>query len=147
MDPMTISMIISLLVYLMSPKDNSAQRRQAVLNAAVAGLGTYYVTTQTEWGRELIGAETTAADANPQTVGQTGIAQPPLTGTVGAPGAVVQSGVPLSSTLASYAPYAAAAAVGTVAVSTLAKYVPLALGLIAGYFGLRALTADKKGNA
>lgn len=145
MDPMTISMIISLIVYLMSPKDNSAQRRQAVLNAAVAGLGTYYVTTQTEWGRDLIGADTTASDPNPPTIGATTTVQPAGAGVSGSPGAVVRSSVPLSSTLASYAPYAAAAAVGTAAVSTLSKYVPLALGLLVGYFGLRALTSDKKG--
>lgn len=144
MDPMTISMIISLLVYLLSPKDTPAERRRAVMGAAVAGLGTYYVTTQTDWGKSLIGAGTTKPAANPVTIGGAG-QQPAGNGTVGAQPTVVTPTVPLSETLTSYAPLAAVAAGGAVlGSSTFTKYLPAALMVVGGLLAMRWLSPQNR---
>lgn len=51
---MWIYLLISLLTYLLSPRDTKAQQRQALLNGALAGAGSYYIGTQTDWGRDIV---------------------------------------------------------------------------------------------
>lgn len=148
MDPMTISMILSLLVYLMSPKDTPEQRRRAVMGAAVAGLGTYYVTTQTEWGKELIGNETSVPAPNPTTASEAGLAGSSVgvnTSLPGGSGSVVQSSIPLASALQSYAPYAIATGAGVAIASGISKYLPQILIAVGLFFGLRAISNSSSG--
>lgn len=49
---MGLSLIIALLAYLLSPRDTAKERRQALLNAGIAGGVTYGVTEYTDWGQE-----------------------------------------------------------------------------------------------
>lgn len=49
---MWLSLIIALLTYLLSPRDTSAQRRNALVTAAAAGGVTYAVSEYTDWGQE-----------------------------------------------------------------------------------------------
>lgn len=87
---MWLSLFIALITYLLSPKDTSAQRKRALLNAAVAGGATYALTQYTDWGQEVsnsfdgaIGVGNTVGDSEgehstrPVTIGSPG------TGTAG----------------------------------------------------------------
>lgn len=49
---MWITLIVTILSYLMSSRDTSSQRRSALLKAAAAGAVTYGVTNYTDWGQE-----------------------------------------------------------------------------------------------
>lgn len=52
---MWISLFIAILTYLLSAKGNSEQRRQALLNSAMAGGATYLATEYTDWGKDVSG--------------------------------------------------------------------------------------------
>lgn len=54
MDPMTISIIIGLIASFLAKKKGASTAEAALIGAA-AGAGTYYVTTETDWGKALIG--------------------------------------------------------------------------------------------
>lgn len=54
-DPLLLSVIIAILTFLLQSPENAKERRQALLGSALAGLGTYYVATETEWGQSLFG--------------------------------------------------------------------------------------------
>lgn len=50
---MWVSLFITLLAYLLSPKGSDKEKRQALMNAALAG-GTAYVATEyTDWGKDI----------------------------------------------------------------------------------------------
>lgn len=54
MDPLLISVIMAIIGAFLSKK-NGAEDGEAALVGAAAGLGSYYVMTETEWGKALIG--------------------------------------------------------------------------------------------
>lgn len=109
---MWLSLFIALITYLLSPKDTSAQRKRALLNAAVAGGATYALTEYTDWGQEVsnsfdgaigvgntVGDSEGAASTKPVSTGSAG------TGTSGSSGS-------LWSTLTSWGAAGTAAVVG-----------------------------------
>lgn len=49
---MWLTLAITILTYLMSPRDTAQERRNALVNAAVAGGVTYGVSNYTDWGKE-----------------------------------------------------------------------------------------------
>lgn len=51
-----LSIIMAILSFLASMKKDPDKKGQAVAAAALGGLGTYYVTHETEWGRENLGS-------------------------------------------------------------------------------------------
>lgn len=50
---MWLSLIIAVLTYLLSPKDTASNRRKALIRAAAVGGGTYLMTQNTDWGRDI----------------------------------------------------------------------------------------------
>lgn len=50
-----LSIIMAIITYLTSSKGNKENKGRAAALAAAAGLGTYYVTHETEWGRTNLG--------------------------------------------------------------------------------------------
>lgn len=51
---MWVSLILALISFFVSKK-NGASSTEAALTAAAVGAGTYYVTTQTDWGKSTLG--------------------------------------------------------------------------------------------
>lgn len=49
---MWLALIIAVLTYLLSPRDTSTDRKQALLKAAGAGAITYGISEYTDWGKE-----------------------------------------------------------------------------------------------
>lgn len=134
-----LSIIMAIISALASLKKNPDKKGQAVAAAALGGLGTYYVTHETEWGRDLLGdwdgvVVQPAADAkDPEqvtlpdgsSVGKT---------VVNVPSASTGQTTGLWDTLKSWGPTGTAAVIGTTAVTTsssFSKYLPwLAGGLV-----------------
>lgn len=50
-----LTIAITLLTYLLQPRGTSAERRKALIGAALAGGATYAVTHYTDWGKENLG--------------------------------------------------------------------------------------------
>lgn len=53
---MWLSLLMALITFLLSDDGTKEGRRKALLAAGVVGLGTAYVTSQTEWGQEINGS-------------------------------------------------------------------------------------------
>lgn len=49
---MWLSALIALLTYLLSPRNTTKERQQALINAGLAGGATYLATEYTDWGKE-----------------------------------------------------------------------------------------------
>lgn len=62
---MWLSLAITILVYLLSPKGNSAQRSKALLTAAAVGGATYLATENTDWGKDISDRFDGAIGVNP----------------------------------------------------------------------------------
>lgn len=110
---MWLSLFIALITYLLSPKDTSAQRKRALLNAAVAGGITYGLTEYTDWGKEvsnefdgMIGVGNKVDDEAATNATKPASVGSPGTGTAGSSGS-------LWSTLTSWGAAGTAAVVGT----------------------------------
>lgn len=65
--------LIMILLSFFTAKKNGASTSKALLGAAVVGAGTYYATTQTDWGRSSLGAIDSTIDGwvNPTTGART----------------------------------------------------------------------------
>lgn len=50
-----LTLVITLLTYLMQPRNTSNERRLAIMRSALAGAATYTVTHNTDWGRATLG--------------------------------------------------------------------------------------------
>lgn len=50
---MWLTLAITILTYLMSPRDTPKERRGAMVNALVAGGATYAATEYTDWGKDV----------------------------------------------------------------------------------------------
>lgn len=139
---MWLSLLIAIATYLLSPRGTANERRQALLNGALAGVGTYAVATNTEWGANV----SSKFDA---AIGVTNVANNPPGSTIKPDGSVVaadgsiisgpsQNGLQqVSSSLWDEAKksgvltYAAAAGLGAVAASTMPAWViPAAVGVL-----------------
>lgn len=138
---MWIYLLISLLTYLLSPRDTKAQQRNALLAAAGAGVGSYYVGTQTDWGRDIV------ADIDGFVFGDSATKRVNPDGTVvDATGKVIN--VPGSSgstngwdVLKGWGATGTAAVIGTTALATsssLKKWLPWIAGGIGLVFLLRS---------
>lgn len=53
---MWLSLLLALVTFLMSDDGTKEGRRKALLTAGAVGLGSAYVTSQTEWGKEVNGS-------------------------------------------------------------------------------------------
>lgn len=145
MDPLTISIIIGLITAFIAKK-KGASTAEAALAGAALGAGTYYVTTETDWGKSLIGnvdkpwVQATSANGTPM-VGPDGkpvMIPPGSVPLLDATGNIVKDAAGnwwttavggVKDVLTSWGPAGTAGVVGTVAVATnsgLKKYLPLA---------------------
>lgn len=151
MSAIIIAIIMALISYFTAKKSGATDGQAALLGAA-AGAGSYYVATETEWGKGVIASVDEGWDT---LFGPDDVALVNADGsTVKAPpGAVVQvdgSGNPIrdsagnvawkvvdsaGNVLESWGPTGTAAVIGTTALATgsgdLAKYVPWAIGGVA----------------
>lgn len=149
MDPLTISIIIGLIVSFLAKK-KGASTAEAALAGVAAGAGTYYVTTETDWGKSLIG------NVDKPWVQATSANGTPMVGPDGKPVMIPPGSVPLldaagnvvkdasgnwwktavggaTDVLTSWGPAGTAGVIGTVAVATdsnLKKYLPFAIGAV-----------------
>lgn len=132
MDPVTISMIIALITAFLSKKSGASDGEALALGAG-AGLGTYYVATQTDWGKSIL----SDLDGNPT----------PLLDSEGNPvrdaaGRVVYTNSGSTSTigdvLKSWGGTGTAAVLGTAGLvasdDDWSKYIPWVLGAVALVF-------------
>lgn len=157
---MWVALIMALISFL-GAKKNGASTSKALLGAAVVGAGTYYVATETDWGKSTLGALDSKIDSwvNPVT-GEAVTDQSKLKPLLDAEGNQVfdANGKPLyestskkavqnpdgswanaliggvSGTLQSWGGAGTAAVIGTTALATsgdLKKYIPLALAAAA----------------
>lgn len=158
---MWLSALIALITYLLSPKGNSAERRQALLNAGLAGGGTYLATQYTDWGKDLsssfdsaigvaekpaipasgsIAASGATLDANGNVI------TTPVAGAVGAVNKTPAAGGSLWSTISSWGPGVTALAAGT-AGAVLGSGISVGTVAIVGvlaYFVLRKPTVIQR---
>lgn len=149
MDPLTISIIIALITAFIAKKKGASTAEAALAGAAV-GAGTYYVTTETDWGKALIGnvdkpwVQATTAAGTPM-VGPDGkpvMIPPGTTPLVDAAGNITKDASGnwwktavggVTDVLTSWGPAGTAGVIGTVAVASdpgLRKYLPLALAAV-----------------
>lgn len=135
-----LSIIMAIIGFLSSLKKNPENKAKAVATGALAGLATYYVSHETEWGQENLGsmdgvvpttAGTTATlvkDAAGNVVTTTdrnGATVPVVAPTITPATPAAQAG--FWDTMTSWGPSGVATVVGTTAVATnssLQKYLP-----------------------
>lgn len=129
-----IALIMALISYFTAKKKGNASDTQAALAAAAAGIGTYYVATETEWGKSAVSSLSSAIGYTPSSANST-------TATTASGEKVAipkQSGTTSTNAwdvLKTWGPTGTAAAVGTTALGvsgSLQKYLPwIAIGAVA----------------
>lgn len=152
--------IIMAIISFLTAKKSGASNGQAAAVAGVAGLGTYYVTHETEWGVKNLGeldgikptspattttpnadgTSSTTTKAGTQIVSGSGGVQVPAitTGSSGVTGMLGKVG----ETIASNAPaLVAGAAVGAAATSSKFDWTKIAIYAVCGLFIYKAVTA------
>lgn len=139
-----LSIIMALLAFFATKKKDGSNTGTALAAAGVAGLGTYYVTHETEWGKanlgQFDGVVTVPSEVTPDSPGTTtsgGLTVP--TAPVGTTGST--SG--LWKTLDSWGPAGTAAVIGTTGVVTSrssTKYLPWLIGGVCALILLRKNT-------
>lgn len=129
-----IALIMALISYFTAKKKGNANDTQAALAAAAAGVGTYYVATETEWGKSAVSSLSDAIGYTPTsensttttTAGGEVVSVPKTSGTTGTNGWGV---------LQAWGPTGTAAVVGTTALGlsgSLSDYLPwIAIGAVA----------------
>lgn len=70
-----LSIIMAIISFLSSLKKNPGDKGKAVAVGALAGLGTYYVSHETEWGKDNLGALDGVVPA-PSATGENAITMP-----------------------------------------------------------------------
>lgn len=132
-----LSIIMAIISALASLKSKPGDKGRAVAAAALGGLGTYYVTHETEWGKDVLGGLDGVAPPTPNP-GPGTVTLPDGSSTqkdgtsvpnpnVGAPNAGKTTGV--WDVLTSWGPTGTAAVIGTGVVaadSNLRKWLPIA---------------------
>lgn len=119
---MWLSLFVTLLTYLLSPRDTASQRRKALIKAAAVGGGTYVMTENTDWGRDISGSFDDMIGVEPadKPIGDTGegtaadlvdVPKAPATTKPGTTGG-------FWSTLTSWGAAGTAAVIGTAGVAT-----------------------------
>lgn len=131
-----IALIMALISYFTAKKKGGASNTQAAMIAAAAGMGTYYVASETEWGKSAVQSiegklglsDPTQDPANYDcTVAPDGTNVYTKKATTGTSGSVSTSGWDVLKT---WGATGTAAVIGTTALSTsssLQKYIPWAL--------------------
>lgn len=138
---MWLSLIITLLTYLLSPRDTSSERRKALIRAAAVGGGTYLATQNTDWGRDISKSFDDMIGVSPtdKPIGDTGegtaanLVDASKAPAVTKPGTTGGAGGGFWSTLTSWGAAGTAAVIGTagVATGTVPKWLIIAgLGLV-----------------
>lgn len=123
-----LSIIMALIAFFATKKKDGSNTGTALAAGAIAGLGTYYVTHETEWGQANLGSfdgvvtiPTAVTAGSPSTITKGGVTVPTQ------PGGANGSTSGLWDTLQSWGPTGTATVIGTTAVTTsnsLSKYIP-----------------------
>lgn len=135
-----LSIFMAILSFLTSLKKNPEKKGQAVAAAALAGLGTYYVTHETDWGKENLGSldgvvpNVTPAPGDGVTLAD-GSTAPKSNSSM--PTKVNGSTTGVWDVIKSWGPAGTAAVIGTAGVATgafdLKKYLPWIVGGVAAF--------------
>lgn len=127
---MWVALILALITFFAQKKAGNGNTASAAAKAAAVGLGSYYVTTQTDWGKQTLGALDGKIDAvlspsstgtspdgtTAQTIdGQTVIVPDPKVGSATSAGSFTDG---MWKTLQTWGPTGTAAVIGTTALST-----------------------------
>lgn len=128
-----LSIIMALISFFATKKKDGSNTGTALAAAAVAGLGTYYVTHETEWGQANLGQFDGVVTAPVLPAGTTTTTSGGVIVPV-APGGTTGSDSGLWSTVKEWGPVATTAVVGTAAAAatgSLEKYLPWIVGGLA----------------
>lgn len=129
-----IALIMALISYFTAKKKGNASDTQAALAAAAAGIGTYYVATETEWGKSAVSSLSSAIGYTPSSANST-TATTANGETVAIPKASGTTSTNAWDVLKTWSPTGTAAVVGTTALGlsgSLPKYLPwIAIGAVA----------------
>lgn len=125
---MWLTLLVTVVTYLLSSRGTSEERRQALVNAGLAGGATYVATEYTDWGRDVSDKFDSAIGVSSKTnvlpAGQTrnadgsitdasgAIVKAATTGTVGAPNKTTSTGGSFWDSLASWGPTTTALVAG-----------------------------------
>lgn len=136
-----LSILMALIAFFATKKKDGSNTGTALAAGAVAGLGTYYVTHETEWGAANLGqfdgvvtVPSAVTPGSPGTITSGGLTVP--TAPVGTPAST--SG--LWKTLESWGPVGTASVIGTTGVVTSKdpnKYLPWLIGGVCALILLR----------
>lgn len=144
-DKMWISLIIALVAYLASSKSNPEDRKRALLNAGLAGAGTAFVTSQTDWGQDVNSTFNEYVGLDDSWTGFSGEGAGPnnekVPGRVTAPATGSGSGGSGGSIFSSLPPWAGPAA-GGVAVGAALSGIPKWVWLVGGGLLVYSLIKD-----
>jgi len=141
-----LSIIMAILSFLGSLKKDKSNVGRAALTGAAVGLGTYYVTHETEWGRENLGAldGVVTGELNPTPPTMPASSPNPGTAVLPAPipGSTTQVGSATGgiwkSVVDNLVPIGAGAAAGAVLTGgTSGKWLPWIIGGVALVFLLK----------
>lgn len=129
-----IALLMALISYFTAKKKGNASDTQAALAAAAAGVGTYYVATETEWGKSAVASLSDAIGYTPSSTNST-----TATTADGKPVAIPNTSGTASTNswdvLKAWGPTGTAAVVGTTALGVSGssrKYLPwIAIGAVA----------------
>lgn len=125
-----LSIIMAIISAIASLKSKPNDKGRAVAAAALAGMGTYYVTHNTEWGRENLGKLDGVVTVPPVPAGDTPATLPDgsKTGTLVTPMPTTTNGTQTGvwDVMKDWGPTGVASVIGTTAVATgrFDKYLP-----------------------
>lgn len=134
-----LAIVMALISYFATKEKTGASNTQAAMAAAAAGLGTYYVASETEWGQGVVdslsgwtGLPNTRTDQTTTVVGPNGESTkvPTATGSTAKP----NTGTNAWDVLESWGPTATAATVGATGLAIsggLDKWLPWIAGAVA----------------
>lgn len=128
---MWLTIIMTLLSFFLQKRDTPEQRRKAALVAAGVGAATYYVSHETEWGRENLGQYDGVDFTSGQTGTSGGASVPNAAGSSGNSSSIGSDLVKTTgNVLSSWGGTGTAAVIGTSAIATnssLQKWLPYLL--------------------
>lgn len=135
-----LSIFMAILSFITSMKKDPGKKGQAVAAAALGGLGTYYVTHETDWGKENLGS---LDGVVPSISGGTSLADGSSTPANGSsiPSSANGSTTGMWDVVKSWGPTGTAAVIGAGGVATgaikIEKYLPWIFGGLAAFLLLR----------
>lgn len=144
---MWLTLAVTLITYLLSPRGTSEERRSALITAGLVGGGTYLATEYTDWGKDLsdgfdgligvdsktpVAAVGTTTDASGSTRLPDGTLKPAVAGAVGAVNKTPATGSSIWESLGSWGPAAAGLVTGAVVSGSSSNLVPIAIAIVVG---------------